>query len=141
MKKNNFKKQKGISIYLALLLIAIFLDLSMGLSFILFGEILTMRDIDHSVVAFYAADSGIEKIFYLDNIECYPVTPAPCLYASCAGYPDNCKGLKSPYVTGLQYLDNNSFYQASFATNAAGERIATSTGFYEKTLRSLEGRY
>lgn len=135
MKKNNFKNQKGISIYLALLMIAIFLNLSLGLSFILFGEILMTRDIDHSIIAFYAADTGIEMILYKDNVECF-ASPCP---EYCT---DNCQGL-NPYAVSDQAL-GEARYDASFATSEVSgtiRRIATSTGYYQKTTRSLSGEY
>jgi len=135
MKKNNFKNQKGVSIFLALLLIAIFLNLSLGLTFILFGEILMTRDVGHSIVAFYAADTGIERIFYVDNFQCFQ--------SDC---PDDCvegcfKGLKSGYaISQVPLGESQAFYDASFVTTTA-ERIATSTGFFQKTRRSIQGRY
>jgi len=62
----NYKKisQKGVSLYLALLIMAILLSIGLGISAILFGQIKIIRGIGDSVVAFYAADTGIEEVLY-----------------------------------------------------------------------------
>lgn len=57
-------KQKGVSLYLALLIMAILLSIGLGISAILFGQIKIIRGIGDSVVAFYAADTGIEEVLY-----------------------------------------------------------------------------
>lgn len=139
MKKNNIKNQKGISIYLALLLISIFLDLSLGLTFIIFGEILTARDIDNSIIAFYAADTAIEKIIWKDNVECLTLCDPEDPPADCTQDPNPCRGLNSGYFEE-QTLLGEAFYDVSFLVDAE-DKIATSTGFYKKTSRSLEVEY
>jgi hypothetical protein len=55
-----FKEQKGISLYLAVVVISILLAISLGLTAILVGQIKTARSTGYSVVAFYAAETGIE---------------------------------------------------------------------------------
>jgi len=62
----NYKKisQKGVSLYLALLIMAVLLSIGFGISAILFGQIKIIRGMGDSVVAFYAADTGIEEVLY-----------------------------------------------------------------------------
>lgn len=66
IKTMNYKKisQKGVSLYLALLIMAVLLSIGLGISSILFGQIKIIRGIGDSVVAFYAADTGIEEVLY-----------------------------------------------------------------------------
>ena len=57
----SLKSNRGVSLYLALLIMAILLSIGLGISAILFGQIKIIRGIGDSVVAFYAADTGIER--------------------------------------------------------------------------------
>jgi len=62
MIKLNFQnRQKGISLYLALLILGILLAIGLAISAILLGQIKMIKGMGDSVVAFYAADTGIEK--------------------------------------------------------------------------------
>lgn len=54
--------KKGISIYLALIVIAILLSSALGVSVIFVNQVRILKEVKNSVIAFYASDSGIEKI-------------------------------------------------------------------------------
>ena len=56
------KIQKGAAIYLALVIMIILLAVALGLTTILIGQIEMMRKMGYSVIAFYAADAGIERV-------------------------------------------------------------------------------
>ncbi len=58
------KKQKGVAVLFVVLIMSILLAIGFGISGILVQQIKMMRDVGHSVVAFSAADSGIEKSLY-----------------------------------------------------------------------------
>ena len=58
------KSQKGVSILLTSLIMSVILAIGLGLSAILIPQIKIMAEIDYSIVAFFAADSGIEKSLY-----------------------------------------------------------------------------
>lgn len=58
---NNYNK-KGISVYLALMIISIILSSALGISVIFVSQLRIMEEMGRSVVAFYASDAGIEKI-------------------------------------------------------------------------------
>ena len=60
MSQNNF--QKGVSIYLAVAMMAILMSVAMGISTIFLGQVKATRGLGYSVIAFYAADAGIERI-------------------------------------------------------------------------------
>ena len=53
--------QKGISLYISLVILSVVLAIVLGLSAILIREIKITRKIGYSVVALFAADTGIEK--------------------------------------------------------------------------------
>jgi hypothetical protein len=58
----DIKKNKGMSLVLVMLITTIVLGIALGISSILFTQIRILREIGYSVVAFYAADTGIERI-------------------------------------------------------------------------------
>jgi len=53
--------QKGVSLFLSILILAIILAVVLGLTSILIGQIRTIKEMGKSVVALYAADTGIER--------------------------------------------------------------------------------
>ena len=61
--------EKGVSLYVAFMIMSILLVIGFSISAILVSEIKAMRGMGHSVIAFYAAETGIEKTLYLDNIK------------------------------------------------------------------------
>jgi len=62
MKKNN--QEKGVALFLSVLIISVILAIGLGISGILIQQIKISGNIGDSVVAFYAADSGIEQQIY-----------------------------------------------------------------------------
>lgn len=59
-----FFSEKGVSIYLALMILVVVLGIAFGVSTILLSQIKMVKAIGDSVAALYAADTGIEKILY-----------------------------------------------------------------------------
>ena len=60
----NVNMNKGVSLYLAVVIMAILLAIVLGVSAILVSQIKIIRGVENSVIAFYAADTGIEDILY-----------------------------------------------------------------------------
>lgn len=54
--------QKGISLYISLMVMSILLSISLGISSIFLIQLETIKGMGNSVVAFYAADTGIEEV-------------------------------------------------------------------------------
>lgn len=54
--------QKGITLYLSVVIMTIVLAIALGISTIFLGQVSVMRGMGYSVLAFYAADAGIERI-------------------------------------------------------------------------------
>ncbi len=67
MSKFSCFSQKGLSLYLAIIIMSIILAIVLGTTTILTGQIKTMRGIENSVIAFYGADTGIERELKEDN--------------------------------------------------------------------------
>jgi len=72
---SNFS-QKGVSLYLAIMMMSVFLTIVLGMSAILFHQLKIIRQMGNSVVAFYAADTGIERALYDEN-NCLLLTDTP----------------------------------------------------------------
>ena len=58
----NLNNQKGVSIYIAIVLTSIILAVGLGMSLILIGQLKMTREIGDSTKAFFAADAGIEMV-------------------------------------------------------------------------------
>ncbi len=88
MKPNLFSnKQSGISLVLSILILSLILGIVLGISTILFQEITMARGVGNSVVALYAADSGIEEILLVrDNPSSSCTQSSPCQLGNGATY-------------------------------------------------------
>jgi len=53
-------RQRGISIFLAVIMLTLVLSIALGVNTLLISQIKTMRDSGNSVIAFYGAESGTE---------------------------------------------------------------------------------
>jgi len=113
---------KGASLYLTIVIMSVLLAIVLGLSTILVGQIKILRGMENSVIAFYAADSGIEMVL-LDR-------------ANPIGL-DGCSGT----------LDNGAEYNITVEASGSGDcpsginYCIKSTGSYKETSRAIEIRY
>lgn len=57
-------REKGVSLYLALMVMFILLAVGLGISLIIVSQMKMIREMGDSVIAFYAADTGIENALY-----------------------------------------------------------------------------
>lgn len=57
-----FRSQCGVALYLTLMIMTILLAIAFGLSSIFLGQVDVMKGLGNSVIAFYAADIGIEEV-------------------------------------------------------------------------------
>ena len=60
------KTERGVSLLITFFIMIIILSIVLSVSALLYSEIKIIRNIGDSVVGFYAADSGIEKVLYYD---------------------------------------------------------------------------
>ncbi len=59
--------QKGVSLIITFFIMTIVLAVVLSISTILYSELRIIRNMGNSVVAFFAADSGAEKVLYYDR--------------------------------------------------------------------------
>lgn len=111
---------KGASLYLAVLVMIVLVSIALGLSTILFTQIKIIREMEYSVIAFSAADTGIEKVL-------------------CAG--ENA----TDTVDYSGSLDNNATYTPQVIDPGQGNCPAGTTNFcinsrgaYRQTQRAIQ---
>jgi len=56
--------EKGISIYMIVVLLFVLFGLAVGLSSLVLGQLTILKSMGNSITAFYAADSGAEEALY-----------------------------------------------------------------------------
>ena len=101
------------------MIMSILFLISATLTTVLLGQFQIVRDIGNSVVALYAADTGIEKTLMNRN---------------------------SPTNISLTFLDNGASYEVSVKTNAdsscdASNYCIVSKGTFKNTKRSIQIKY
>ena len=63
----SIKRQSGASLFLAVITLTVFLAIVLGLSTIFLGQTRMFTEMGYSVIAFYAADAGIERVLSQKN--------------------------------------------------------------------------
>ncbi|OGZ17548.1 MAG: hypothetical protein A2V72_01385 [Candidatus Nealsonbacteria bacterium RBG_13_37_56] len=118
--------QNGLSLYLAVMLTAIILAIVFGITTILLVQLEAIKGMENSVVAFYAADTGIEQV--LDSGRLAPVSTCTTEATACP-------------------LDNGSKYYVVVNSGGLGGCPAgklfciKSAGIYKGAKRSIEVKY
>lgn len=108
--------QRGAALYLALIIMIILLAISLGLTAISISEIKMARDTGYSVVAFYAADTGIEHALY--NI------------------------LKESGTGDVSYITWGAEYGYEVTTDPCdGNTCVRSVGVYRGIKRAIQAKY
>ena len=119
-------EKKGISVLYAVFIMSILMAISFGISAILISQIKMLGEIGHSVVAFYAADSGIEKAMY-------------ALYS---------QGVSPSFINYLGNVGEASYSVSGFEPGTSNcpnppnqYYCIKSIGDYQKTKRAIEASY
>lgn len=114
--------QQGISIYLSFIIMTILLAVALGMSTIFLGQSKIIKSMGNSVIAFYAADSGIEEVLSSDRS-----SPS----SSCSeAFPCS--------------LDNDASYYLIIVDGASCGAVnycIKSIGTYQNTRRAVEISY
>ncbi len=109
--------QKGVSLYIAIMIIVILLAIVLGTGAILLGQLKAIKGMENSIMAFYAADTGIEEVLMDRN--------NPILFN---GHSDT--------------LDNGASYEITVVVAPAPDNFyIRSVGEYRGTKRAIEVVY
>lgn len=133
MSYNNKNKsdggQKGVSVFLSVIILSILLAITLGLGTILVSQIRMIKEMGDSVNSFYAADTGVERILYEDKM---------CRQSGCGSLSWSCldtvncdDGRSAGTVSGVLGSAN---YQASVNDSATS---ISSQGIYRGTRRAI----
>lgn len=115
--KYKIKHNKGISLILTLLVMAAILAIALGVSRLSLGEIKLIRDIPQSLIAYYAAEAGVERGLYEKRVNDVDLTIPDC-------------------SSGGELLDNGSRYSV---TVTGGTTITIqANGCYGNIKRAIE---
>ena len=118
--------QKGVSLLLAVFISSLLLALSLGISAILISQIKMIKGMGDSVIAFYAADTGIEQALYnlyeRSLIEDIPYTEITLS-----------DGKKMSYKVSVNEKGEGGCEALNFCIE--------STGTYNKVKRAIEANY
>jgi hypothetical protein len=117
---NKSKKQLGVSLYISLIIVTIMLTMVFGLTAIMYSQMKIIRGLGQSVVAFYAADTGVERVLYDVRKE---------------GGGGNFYGQEI-------FLDpTNSSYNTATASCYTDRICIRSIGTFKETKRAIEASY
>lgn len=136
---NCMNKQKGVSLYLSVVIMVILLAIVLGISTILLGQLKMIRGMENSVIAFYAADTGVERVLYEDKMcrqQLSTIFPPACDDSSCGDDSDgdgSCDGVPTNYDSGEVDLGNGARYRVEAIIDGF-----QSVGFYKGTRRAIE---
>ena len=119
MKKNH---NKAASLLLTILVMTAFLSIALAVSRLSFNELRLSRDRSKSVIAYYAAESGVECQMYNDRTAEDPENLDIC--------PNIC----------LDPPTNSVCYQLNVSGRTPNRSIK-STGSYQDTIRAIELTY
>jgi len=113
---------KGAALYLSLMIMTVLLAIALGLGAIFISQVKVMRGLGNSVIAFHAANTGIERVLAGDRRNPQPVSGSFLLNDNKASYEvtviaGGTKGCPAPHF------------------------CIRSTGTYQETRRAIEIAY
>lgn len=125
----NLQAQRGVSLYMAVMVMALLFGIGLGMSALLLNQIDTLRGVGYSVLAFYATDAGIDRVLYIDQKNCASQSDrVGCLHAAVD-------------PLGIQALSNGAQYiltiESSGGSCTASTYCAKSVGTYQQSRRAV----
>ena len=121
--------ERGVSVFLAVIILSILLAIALGLSTILVSQIRMLKGMENSILSFYAADTGVERILYEDKM---------CRLSGCGGLSWSC-------LDTVNCNEGRSSGTVSDAVGSANYQVTTndgatsilSQGIYKGTRRAV----
>lgn len=131
--------QKGSALFLSIVLLSVILAIALGLGAIVAIQARTLRGIGDSVIAFYAADAGIEQVLKIVVSEKETLSEEYNGKLSNASYKVQVKCCKSGTGKCLWDSDNNCPSGLEPDPNCQALRYCIdSVGAYQNTKRAIE---
>lgn len=114
----NHKNQKGVALYLTMMILSVLMAVILTMISMAISQIKVIHTLNDSIIAFYAADTGIERVLYAIFQEGYVPSKGEC--------PLSYGGI----------LENGATYEVCVSDNSAS--VIFSTGSYKETKRRIE---
>ncbi len=152
--------EKGVSLIITFFILTIMLAIVLSIGILLYSQIKVLRNIGNSVVAFYAADSGVEKVLYYDrqkipvggtrglcniNNVCPDCTPGvDCAESKCQGWlptGNDCNLTCGDCVVSFNSFFDDKSYNVEVSTITAGGLSTTNIdikGNYQNVSRKIQ---
>lgn len=125
--------QKGVSLYFAVAITSLLLSIALGLAAISIGQIKTLKEMGDSVKAFFASETGMERILLL-NKECHQ---ANCATSAWSGICNaSCTGFSVDYYSTSSQWDDTSYLAT--ASSSGDSIIFKSKGIHKAMQRAIE---
>jgi len=125
------QNEKGVALYFALMIMTVLLALALGISAILLGQMKVMKGMENSVLAFYAADTGIEMELY--RVSKTEYEPPPNLYCGFLDLDDDGGDVTNCSATAIDCTDqDDACYKVTVGA------VTQSIGVYRKVRRAIE---
>ena len=142
------ESQRGIAVYLAVVILAVILAVVLGLSAILVNQIKIIREMGYSVAAFYAAETGVErsmKVIVADNGTPAAKGSGDCLansdYSYCETLANNANYKVEIVCCDVGSCESSFTCPSGFVSNStcnATKYCVRSLGEYAGIKRALE---
>lgn len=114
----NHKNQKGVALYLTMVILSVLMAVILTMISMAISQIKVIHALSNSIAAFYAADTGIERVLYAIFQEGYVPSRGEC--------PLSYSGT----------LENEATFEVCVSDNS--DSVIFSTGTYKKTKRRIE---
>ena len=141
-----YSSEKGISLFLTIVILAVVLSIILGLGAIFVSQIKTVREMENSVIALYAADSGVEQVLK----DAVAGTPVQQRYNGQVGPPGNTADYEAIVYCCNQHPDNPAINCEFLGTSVcllpdphpgdckAARYCIRSVGTYRESKRAIE---
>ena len=124
----NKSNSKGVSVFFAVIILSTLLSIALGITTILIGQIRIVKGMADSVVSFYAADTGVEKVLYEDKM---------CRQAGCGSLSWPCVDIVNCDDGRSAGTVSGSLGNATYQVNVNdGATSISSQGMYRETRRA-----
>jgi len=147
-------REKGVSLIIVFFVMVVIVAVILSVSTLLYSEIKIIRNVSGSVVSFYAADSGIEKVLYYDRKEKSSETAGRGICNICNACPlsdcENCtlsgtdcdpETCMSCQVGFSSQMAANKYYNLDIAISQQCKisgGFINSYGFYKNISRAIQ---
>lgn len=138
------KKSRGISLYIILVVLSVLFLIALGLSLLLWGQLKIVVGVEESVIAFFAADAGMEKRLYdsFSEGKCFSARDSGSLSISNASFEIETECNSDYYDDGpCSDYCSDCLRDGDGSCQNAARYCSISRGSFGSTTRAIEVDY